>query len=466
MDLDSVFISHAKPEDNEFVRWLGARLTGVGFKVWAELLDSSAGTPFWADIETVIRERAVKTLSVVSTHSVKADRRGFRNELAMADARGRKLDDRRFIIPLKLDQVSHDAFPAELAQLHYVDFSDSWGNGFLELVSTLERLGVQKFAPDDDGLFEQWRAISEQLPNVVEIAPEPALTNLVTVVRPPERVQVFSFDGDPGKFFADLKKSEIPHVPFHRLVITFADLGHLATRMPSHYRLCPHSDYTLVEFLDGTRKGATRPEKADAKNMVTRMLRESIELHLRSRGLREYSGSTSSAFYFPESLAANNKVYYDAAFGKRTWKGVVGRSQKLQVNWHLAMKVNVVVSEAIVVRFKPYICWSEDGRTPIHDAKRTAKLRRQFCKSWWNPHWRALQEAFIAFLANDKPTIEVELGTTNTLALDRQPLSVELARRMPSDLKVVDQPDDPDEPDDLDEYEDLVGEASEEDEDQ
>jgi hypothetical protein len=106
MSLQTIFISHAKPENNDFVRWLSARLTGEGYKVWAELLDSTGGSPFWADIEVAIREHTVKFISVVSKESVTPDRRGFRNELSIADARGRTLKDARFIIPIRLDEVT------------------------------------------------------------------------------------------------------------------------------------------------------------------------------------------------------------------------------------------------------------------------------------------------------------------------------------------------------------------------
>jgi hypothetical protein len=50
-DRDVVFISHATPDDNEFVRWLGTRLTGYGYKVWADIFDLAGGTPFWGSIE-------------------------------------------------------------------------------------------------------------------------------------------------------------------------------------------------------------------------------------------------------------------------------------------------------------------------------------------------------------------------------------------------------------------------------
>jgi hypothetical protein len=40
---DVLFISHATPDDNEFVRWLGTRPTGYSYKVWADIFDSSFG---------------------------------------------------------------------------------------------------------------------------------------------------------------------------------------------------------------------------------------------------------------------------------------------------------------------------------------------------------------------------------------------------------------------------------------
>lgn len=70
MDRDTIFISHATPDDNDFVRWLGTRLTGHGYRVWADLFDLKGGTPFWTTIEDAIRTRAIKVLFVVSHKSV------------------------------------------------------------------------------------------------------------------------------------------------------------------------------------------------------------------------------------------------------------------------------------------------------------------------------------------------------------------------------------------------------------
>jgi len=35
---EAIFISHANPKDNIFTLWLGAKLTSLGYEVWADVL--------------------------------------------------------------------------------------------------------------------------------------------------------------------------------------------------------------------------------------------------------------------------------------------------------------------------------------------------------------------------------------------------------------------------------------------
>ena len=90
---DTVFICHATPDDNTFVRWLGARLSGHGYRVWADLFELKGGTPFWVTIEEALRQRAIKVIFVVSRQSVDPARSGVRNELSVADALKKSLGD-------------------------------------------------------------------------------------------------------------------------------------------------------------------------------------------------------------------------------------------------------------------------------------------------------------------------------------------------------------------------------------
>lgn len=43
---ESIFISHATPEDNDFTRWLGSKLELAGYKVWHDLVRLKGGDYF------------------------------------------------------------------------------------------------------------------------------------------------------------------------------------------------------------------------------------------------------------------------------------------------------------------------------------------------------------------------------------------------------------------------------------
>src|SRR6266852_3990821 len=66
---DTLLLSHANPEDNEFTLWLALQLAKEGYRVWCDLTKLLGGEIFWDDIEDVIRQSAVKVLFVLSRTS-------------------------------------------------------------------------------------------------------------------------------------------------------------------------------------------------------------------------------------------------------------------------------------------------------------------------------------------------------------------------------------------------------------
>jgi TolB-like protein/Tfp pilus assembly protein PilF len=142
LDRDTIFISHATPDDNDFVRWLCAQLAGRGFVVWADLLQLKGGTPFWTSIEDVLRKRTVKVIFVVSRRSVDPARSGVRNELSVADGLRRSLRDPEFIVPLRIDDTPFSDLPIQIHQLNALDFSQDWDASLPALLDTLEAAGV------------------------------------------------------------------------------------------------------------------------------------------------------------------------------------------------------------------------------------------------------------------------------------------------------------------------------------
>src|SRR5262245_37636214 len=125
----ALFISHSTPRDNAFARWLGAKLTAMGFEVWADVMRLHGGTDWSRALEKALRERSVKLLVACSQEAMDAD--GVRNEIEIGAAVGQELKDEEFTIPLRVREFKPHF---RIAQRQYIDFRKSWAAGFTELV--------------------------------------------------------------------------------------------------------------------------------------------------------------------------------------------------------------------------------------------------------------------------------------------------------------------------------------------
>ena len=446
MARETIFICHATPDDNDFVRWLGARLTGHGYKVWADMFGLKGGTPFWNTIEEALREHACKVIFVASIASVDPKRQGVRNELSVADAVRKALGDPAFIIPIRLDEVAFSAFPILVHQLNAIDFSRSWGGKLIELLDTLETANVPRSAGDQPQEFARWRQDAMKTAALVSIAPEPVVTSLSPVKALPSEVRYLEYNAGATAIAAVLRSSGIPFSSFYRLLISFADIDTINAALPTPMVAMPRAVASLEVFLTGNVPGVTTPRRGDAHNIATALLRQHVERYLLSRGLKALQQRSSCAYYFPDGLVADNKVPYTAASGRRTNKNVVGRSERNKVYWHLAMKVSMVLGPPAFVRFKPYVAFSDNGQAAIADPKRTSPIRRRFCKNWWNQHWRQLQEAFVVWLVDGATECTVPLDGCQKLVLAGRLLQLTAERHIVGDLQFQDEAEEPDEP--------------------
>jgi hypothetical protein len=214
---DTVFISHATPDDNDFVRWLGKRLTGHGYKVSADLFELKGGNPFWSTIEEALRHHARQTIFVLSKASVDPDRTGTLNELSVADAL--QLKDDSFIIPVKIDATPFSELRIQIQRLNTIDFPSGWGARLVEFLDTLESEGLPKADGDQRVEFERWRATSVRTSNLLPI------TSLA------KSISFYKYDGENTKIAAT-KETGIPRGLFNRQVISFAAMSELQGRLP------------------------------------------------------------------------------------------------------------------------------------------------------------------------------------------------------------------------------------------
>lgn len=158
MNPGTVFISHSsKRPDFDVTKVLAEKLAGCRLSLWWDKDGLEGGDEFTAEIvEAIIRQHYF--LFLLSKHSVAS--KWCRRELARASELGKT------IIPLKLDDVSPENLPLELAGLHYIDLRQGVEAAFPSLSRALGLALGQTYDLRDDPFARDGRlvqAIAEQL---------------------------------------------------------------------------------------------------------------------------------------------------------------------------------------------------------------------------------------------------------------------------------------------------------------
>ncbi len=139
-----LFVSHATPEDNEFVQWLSAQLRAIGYEVWTDFGELRGGDVFWDQIEDTIRNRSAKVIAILSVTA--QQKNGFLDEVNTAVTLERAQNYKNFVIPCRIDELPFDQVRANLARKNILDFARNWSTGFRALIDTLDRDGVPKLS--------------------------------------------------------------------------------------------------------------------------------------------------------------------------------------------------------------------------------------------------------------------------------------------------------------------------------
>ncbi len=157
---DTIFISHATPEDNDFTIWLASRLELLGYEVWIDKEGLLGGERFWKEIDKVIRNRACKVLLVYSNNICYENepgelKTGINKEIELAEsiAANERLKD--FIIPLHIDNSRYDLFVGA-NMLNHIPFNENWAEGLEQLVKKLDKDKVPKSTHSVDSSIANW----------------------------------------------------------------------------------------------------------------------------------------------------------------------------------------------------------------------------------------------------------------------------------------------------------------------
>ena len=411
----TVFISHANPEDNEFAAWLGTRLIGAGYQVWSDLLRLVGGEPFWRDIGDAIKDHAAVVVLVLSRTSVAKP--GVLDEIALAVATSRKLPNPRFIIPIRLDDLPFDEFPEQVIRLNAINFNGNWADGLHRLFEALDERAIEKVEGASAQGVAEFRNFRLRQSAAIAEQPEQVEGNWLKIRTLPARAYLCRYGAEPKTVAKHLAKFAMPIVPWDRLGFGFARAAEIVDAETPDISVEPAYDIDLQKFLKGEPSGGPDIRGVDARRMMVNLLRQAWERFLCGKGLRSYEFAHGCAFYIPRGLIEKDTVVFTDRNGKKRRKRLSGRSIKRDVYWSFAISIHPVVGRQWHFELKPQVVFTTDGVTPIDSKVKMARLRKSFCKNWWNDQWRALLNGFVTFLADGADTIRVPLGGSAELTL-------------------------------------------------
>ena len=414
-----IFISHANPEDNDFTIWLGVRLASAGYEVWSDLTQFIGGEVFWNDVEEAIRSHAIKFLSVLSPAATA--KRGFMKELSVADAveGSQKLGD--FIIPLRIGDIPYADIPIQIHNKIAIDFTGGWHLGLARLLEKLEKDRAARRKGSVESELSDWARGFLHLGEGVAKEDEQVMSNWLPVLDLPSTIRTASFSLTPKNI--EPLQQQWPCRLVDRRVISFARAPDFdpPTGMSN---LRHEGEIETTTFLNTGLSSLPQLSYQDRANILTDLLRQGWEQFASSRGFSEFALANDRLCWFiPKTQEKIEQVRFKDVLGKSGRRALLGESKKLRAFWHLAMELAPSVGRKNRYTLLTHIVFTSDGVNPKGDANHMHRLRRSFCKMWWQDRWRDLISAYLAKLSMGEPLLSIPVAPSRSIALGTIPLT-------------------------------------------
>ncbi len=407
---NKIFISHANPEDNDQARWLGLQLMTLGYEVWCDVFNLKGGEKFWKEIENEIRNNTCKFLYVLTKNS--NQREGCLDELAVAEAVEKTIEDNRFIIALHYDQdLTYDELNIRLKRRIDLNFKTDWQQGLKNLLAVFEEEPkvVISENPDFEHIRKYWSTIYLNDRKPVE-KEETYTSNWFPISRLPDILYVHDFKGLIKKGF-EWESLPFPTIGYKKHTVTFAPAPDFIPFIPGveNYNIDLSKKYIVDEILQNNYED-TNIKNRTLVNCINFLIKTGFVKTLKAKGLLSYEMSGTTAFCYSKDMNID-KIF---PFGQ-----LVGRLKER--NWHFAYSGFPDLGHMVFV-IKSHILLSENGE--IVDSKRVQQSgRRKQGSNWWNKHWKEKLMSAISIVSDENGLIKINVGRSIAVFIESKPLA-------------------------------------------
>ena len=410
-----VFLSHANPEDNRFISWLAARLYAVGYEIWSDLTHLHGGERHWDDIETTIRHHAAIVVVVLSRSSY--NKPGVLDEIGLAAKVGRQLKRRIFLLPIIIDDLSYDDIPIQLTNINAVGFTNGWTAGLSQLLRALRANNIPCSSPRSEKA-EPWESFRPVGLAANHSAKELLTSNRFKIIRRPNVVNLVRLLAPQQVTDRIPSELTIPSVRHQRLLVTLEeDLEELAALIPYEDAIEPGYQIPWTQFL---RRGGHGINPHQARVIVTQLLNRGFGILASRIGLAEVAIGQSNGWFVSKDTPGGARARFIDWASDRRWRALRGFSQRYGRYWHTAMRSRFQVRSPMFMEAQVYVFFSRDGMNLVRGPLEQ-RIRRTFCKSWWNDRWRDLYYAFGALLGGGQGEFYPVVSGTDSLSVSVSP---------------------------------------------
>lgn len=421
MTRDTVFISHANPEDNGFVLWLTLRLGELGFKVWCDLTKLIGGETFWDDAEDAIRYSTVKFLYVLSRTSNSKD--GALRELQLAQALAKSQHLENFVVPLRIDDLPFEDTTIELSRILSIQFCPSWAEGLSQLLRRLETDAIPRNMDSGPSAIASWWLAHRSAEHGVIKAPDEHLSNHFPVVAWPTELFLHQLSRETVGKIEITRDFEIPFSQDGPALFSFASAEELMALLPQSLSI---RQSRIVNCGGWHERGCPM----EFGPHIARILRMAWMRFLKYRKVPLHPlANQVQALFFKTGTVANDTVSYDWGEGRRSNRQVVGyktltnfrTGAETRRYWHFSIDAKPFTHPRILFMVKTHVLFSDDGRTIWQDHKKTLSARAGQCKNWWNPAWRDRLLGTMAWLGEGAESIRLALCSDTNIEVATRP---------------------------------------------
>lgn len=302
MERDLIFISHATPQDNYFAAWLSSKLKVLGYNVWLDLEDISAGDSFNTVIRPIIQEQAkvfIATTTRTYVAKAKDQNTGVSRELNCAATVDTKTLGHNFIFPVKVDDTEYNDFPYHYMGWNSINFDGNWQQGLIDLFNQLEKIKVKRMENIDDPINLWFNAIKAQ--NRAIPKNEKYYSNWFKIYLP-DRI----FIHQPNSYIEEnIYKIPYPLIPESYRIISFMNQENTEKFVP----LKSFHSFAIEEFFSNNDLKVDEDFilKEPRKKLI-RLLNKAFQKHLSAKNLICWSrGKKKTKIFYFRSTSENQK---------------------------------------------------------------------------------------------------------------------------------------------------------------